>query len=239
MRLFVLSQGLVHIPEPLVPFVHTSCLQRLTRVKMGLWWCVYPSAVETRFTHSIEVMVLAEKVLDVMGVRCPRVRKLVMVGALYHDVGHVALSHALDHDTEALTGLVTKKDRVKLCMRYSTRSTGSWTRASPTSCKRSSAALSPKRRERLWTRTTSNGSRGCSRSSTTRIKTHQTSTVSPTSPATACFAALSPSNPSSSSRTPTRIPKPETWSGETVPSKLPWFKPSERTCTAYATSTLT
>ena len=72
---------------------------------MGLWYHVYPSAVETRFTHSLEVMMLAEKLLDTMGVRCHRVRKLVMVGALYHDVGHVALSHALDHCIEALTGL--------------------------------------------------------------------------------------------------------------------------------------
>ena len=61
---------------------------------------IYPSAVPTRFEHSIGVMHLCGKLIDVLidnNVKISnRDKELVQLAGLYHDIGHIAFSHMID-----------------------------------------------------------------------------------------------------------------------------------------------
>jgi HD superfamily phosphohydrolase len=78
--------------------------QRLRHIKqLGLAYYVYPSAVHTRFEHSLGVMHLAGKVVDILRQYVQitdREKEIVQLAGLLHDVGHVALSHLTDYFLE-------------------------------------------------------------------------------------------------------------------------------------------
>ena len=87
----------VHIPPLCKLFIDTPEFNRLRRIKqLGLAYYVYPSAVHTRFEHSIGVMHLAGKVGEVLRVDS-REKELLQLAGLLHDVGHVAFSHLMDY----------------------------------------------------------------------------------------------------------------------------------------------
>lgn len=81
--------------------VDTPPLQRLRRVKqLSQAWYVFPGAVHTRFSHSLGVLRLAERVADKLisdGLLRKDERDLLRVSALLHDVGHTPYSHALEY----------------------------------------------------------------------------------------------------------------------------------------------
>ncbi len=87
------------VPKLCKAFMDTPEMNRLRRIRqLGLAHYVYPSATHTRFEHSIGVMSLAGKVMDVLGSFCtPREKELVQLAALFHDSGHVAFSHLMDY----------------------------------------------------------------------------------------------------------------------------------------------
>lgn len=90
----------VHIPKLCQQFMDVPEFQRLRRVKqLGTAYYAYPSAVHTRFEHSIGVMYLAGKVVDHLRqfTEIPdRCKELIQLAALYHDIGHFSLSHLFD-----------------------------------------------------------------------------------------------------------------------------------------------
>jgi len=90
----------ITIPELCMHFIDTPEFQRLKRVKqLGLVHHVFPSAVHTRFEHSIGVMHLAGEVIDAISIIAPvpqRTKELVQLAGLYHDIGHFAFSHLFD-----------------------------------------------------------------------------------------------------------------------------------------------
>lgn len=92
--------GHIALPELCRRFVDVQEFQRLRRIKqLGVVHFTYPSAVHTRFEHSLGVMHLAGKMVDQLAnyVFIPaRTKELVQLGALYHDVGHLAFSHLFD-----------------------------------------------------------------------------------------------------------------------------------------------
>ena len=83
-------------------FADTYEFQRLREVRqLGIVHFVYPSAVHTRLEHSLGVMHLAGKMVDVLrnsgAFVTDREKDLMQLAGLLHDVGHIAMSHFLDH----------------------------------------------------------------------------------------------------------------------------------------------
>lgn len=92
----------IEVPDVCKRIIDTFEFQRLRFIKqLGFVHMVYPSAVHTRFEHSLGVMYLAGKVVDVLrqnGIEISdREKELVQVAGLLHDSGHVAFSHLIDY----------------------------------------------------------------------------------------------------------------------------------------------
>lgn len=86
----------IRVPPLCQRFLNTWQFQRLRFIKqLGHCHYVYPSAVHTRFEHSLGVMHLAGLLADQLGVS-DNWRDLVMVAGLLHDIGHVAFSHQME-----------------------------------------------------------------------------------------------------------------------------------------------
>ncbi|MDF1533521.1 MAG: HD domain-containing protein [Methanosarcinaceae archaeon] len=76
--------------------VNTRQVQRLRKIQqLGLADVVYPGANHTRFEHSIGTMHTASIIANSLGLEPEEVQK-VRIAGLLHDVGHSALSHAVE-----------------------------------------------------------------------------------------------------------------------------------------------
>ena len=92
--------GLIKIPKDLIPYIDNPYFQRLRRIKQ-LSNCsfLYPSATHTRLEHSIGVMYMANRFIQSLeeNHEIPENHKrLILIAALYHDIGHSAFSHLFD-----------------------------------------------------------------------------------------------------------------------------------------------
>jgi len=86
----------IKIPEYLVPILDTAKVQRLRSIKQtGLAYLVYPSAIHTRFEHSLGTCFLANMMCEELGLP-EREKQLVVLAALLHDVGHVPFGHVAE-----------------------------------------------------------------------------------------------------------------------------------------------
>ena len=76
--------------------IRSRPMQRLRGIKqLGLVEAVYPGANHTRFEHSLGTMFVAGLMAEHLGLCAGDVRK-VRIAGLLHDVGHSALSHAVE-----------------------------------------------------------------------------------------------------------------------------------------------
>ena len=88
--------GYVEVEDWVLPLLDSSMLQRLRYVKqLGFSYLVYPGANHTRFEHSLGTMHLAGLMCRQIGLEEPE-RRLILVAALIHDIGHGPLSHAIE-----------------------------------------------------------------------------------------------------------------------------------------------
>ena len=96
-----------------ITIIDTPLFQRLRYIsQMGFVDYVYPSAVHSRFDHSLGVTILASKMVDAVR-RDPDVKNLIddkdrmsiRLSALLHDVGHCLFSHT----SESVYGSSLKK----------------------------------------------------------------------------------------------------------------------------------
>lgn len=84
----------------IVELIDSAEFQRLRRIKqLGLAMFTYQGAEHSRFTHSIGVMHVMTRALDLLGSHhsiSPEARVVGRAGALLHDLGHGPLSHVLE-----------------------------------------------------------------------------------------------------------------------------------------------
>ena len=89
--------GTIHLSPLCAAFSGHPYFQRLHHVRqLGNGNLVFPSAVHTRFQHSVGVCWLARCMLDALAVQAPELREGVMLAALCHDIGHAPFSHTFD-----------------------------------------------------------------------------------------------------------------------------------------------
>jgi uncharacterized protein len=111
-----------------VQLVNTSGFQRLRRIKqLGATNLVYPSAVHTRFEHSIGTLAVAIRLLALID-RNPvpdakfteRItdhdRLMTRLCALLHDLAHVPYGHSLEDEGQILPAQWKDSDRVRLLL---------------------------------------------------------------------------------------------------------------------------
>ena len=93
--------GDIHLTAQEWEIVDTSSFQRLRRLKqLAMGQCSYPNATHTRFAHSLGVLQIMHRVLDVargqkVGLT-PRQESNLRLAALLHDVGHYPYSHLME-----------------------------------------------------------------------------------------------------------------------------------------------
>ncbi len=102
--------GFIEINEWERDIINHPVFQRLRRIRqLAFTDLVYPGAVHTRFEHSLGVMHVATKVFDNIASECKdmlrseyglnedglnKIRTIIRLAALLHDVGHAPFSHA-------------------------------------------------------------------------------------------------------------------------------------------------
>ncbi|MGL4616650.1 MAG: HD domain-containing protein [Mycoplasmoidaceae bacterium] len=106
-----------------------SCkeFQRLQDImQLGICYKLFPTAMHSRYIHSLGVYEVASRFLDVVGNKCSKKHKrLVQVAALLHDLGHGPFSHVFErfggsHEKWTLDIIVSKKSSInKVLKKYS------------------------------------------------------------------------------------------------------------------------
>jgi HD superfamily phosphohydrolase len=107
--------GYITLNEIEFALVNTRAFQRLRHIRqLGLTDQVFPGATHTRFSHSLGVMHLAQRMLERLFIQPPasglsteekeRLVRLMRLAALLHDLGHPPFSHALEDLFEPGTG---------------------------------------------------------------------------------------------------------------------------------------
>lgn len=102
--------GFIEINEWERDIINHPAFQRLRRIRqLALTDMVYPGAMHTRFEHSLGVMYVATKIFDNIVNECKNIlkvdygynedglnkmRTIIRLAALLHDVGHAPFSHA-------------------------------------------------------------------------------------------------------------------------------------------------
>ena len=93
----------ITLPPIVIRAVDTTYFQRLRGLKqLGVSSFLYPSAVHTRFEHSIGVAYLAQRFLETIRKTQPELQisdrdvELAMLAGLCHDIGHGPFSHLFE-----------------------------------------------------------------------------------------------------------------------------------------------
>lgn len=96
--------GFVGLTEQEVNVVKTRAFQRLSRIKqLSHTYIVYPSAVHTRFEHSLGALHIADRIARVLHISENK-RKIVRMMALLHDIGHGPFSHLFEIPLKEING---------------------------------------------------------------------------------------------------------------------------------------
>jgi uncharacterized protein len=104
----------------IIDLIDTPEFQRLRRVhQLGVSFFTFQGAEGSRFTHSVGVMHVASKLIDLVEERTPSIlkyRRLILASALLHDIGHGPYSHVtekiLGYDHEDWSCRVISEDTV-------------------------------------------------------------------------------------------------------------------------------
>src|SRR3989440_8758306 len=106
-----------------VELVDTPEFQRLRGIKqLGAAYLVFPSAVHTRFEHSLGTSWMAHRILESIR-RNQSVsvddEQLIRVSALLHDITHIPFGHTLEDERRVLPRHDKDEERVEYFLRQS------------------------------------------------------------------------------------------------------------------------
>src|SRR5574344_671805 len=95
--------GFIALTKEEKALLNTAYFQRLNHIKqLGLSYFVFPGAVHTRFSHSLGVLHITEKLIQKLKIEgCKefnnsKIHKIIRLAALLHDIGHYPLSHTIE-----------------------------------------------------------------------------------------------------------------------------------------------
>ena len=94
--------GFVKLTEEEKKLLESPYFQRLNHIKqLGLAYFVFPGAVHTRFSHSLGVLHIAEKIICQINKKQEnliddKMHQIIRLAALLHDIGHYPLSHTVE-----------------------------------------------------------------------------------------------------------------------------------------------
>ena len=89
--------GYIWISKTEYDLIDTTALRRLLNIKqLSHTFLAYPSAMHTRFEHSLGVMHLANKMARRLGLKDDRKVEIIRLAALLHDIGHGPFSHLFE-----------------------------------------------------------------------------------------------------------------------------------------------
>jgi HD superfamily phosphohydrolase len=96
--------GFIDLTKIETKVLDTSAMQRLSRIKqLSHSYIVYPSAVHTRFEHSIGTLWVAGKICDAL--KLPQEQtQIIRLAALLHDVGQGPFSHIWEEPMRWVNG---------------------------------------------------------------------------------------------------------------------------------------
>jgi len=89
--------GFIHLSKRETRLVNTKFMHRLTRIKqLAHSYLVYPSAVHTRFEHSLGALHMADRLCDCFEIEDKR-KEIIRCAVLLHDIGHGPFSHVFEN----------------------------------------------------------------------------------------------------------------------------------------------
>ena len=88
--------GFIELTNDEIKIINSSIMQRLRRIKqLSHTYLVYPSAVHTRFEHSLGTLYVADRMCRTLKIS-GKERKEVRYAALLHDISHGPFSHLFE-----------------------------------------------------------------------------------------------------------------------------------------------
>jgi len=96
--------GFIHLSKRETSLIGSPYLIRLTRIKqLAHSYLVYPSAVHTRFEHSLGILHIADRMCSSFKINDRR-REVIRIAALLHDTGHGPFSHLFEEIMMEING---------------------------------------------------------------------------------------------------------------------------------------
>lgn len=85
------------LKKEIVRIMDSPIFQRLKGIKqLGFSDMVFPTAVHTRFSHSIGTAYLCARTLSLLKIDDDKMRRLAILASLLHDIGHGPFSHTIE-----------------------------------------------------------------------------------------------------------------------------------------------
>ena len=88
--------GFIGLTETEIKIINTKVFRRLHNIKqLSHTYLVYPSAIHTRYEHSLGVVYLADRISDQLGFSSEQ-KEIIRLAGLLHDIGHGPFSHLFE-----------------------------------------------------------------------------------------------------------------------------------------------
>ncbi len=108
--------GFIDLSETETRIIDTPVFRRLLGIKqLSHAYLVYPTAIHTRFEHSLGVTHLADLVSKQLSFD-DEVKEIVRLAALLHDVGHGSFSHLFESVMESVNGKKIDHDKISMML---------------------------------------------------------------------------------------------------------------------------